>query len=357
MFCENKTSYLHSRFTEILLVENKVKNKVIFFLSLSILILVSCASTKEERPLWADDFTLEQVYPSSKYIARIGYSELEKNSTAYADSELSSYFSRKVKSDVTATQTLSDKKNESASDKTLTRTVNVQSVTELFAVNHTKPYFDKQSKKYICCAYINRQEAFASCEPKVQQAQKEFIALYNQAEKENDPFTKIKLLENCKPSAENYLSTLDFAHLLYEQGENKYISDRDLIGSIQEKIVNTKMNITMNVTVANDKDGKVSKKVSALLSNEGYVLTNKNYAYSVEVDVEQNKNVYSETVTADPTVAIKITNGKKVFFSYSKTLSHVSGFKEAEALVDKKIYSSIENELENSFIKEFNESK
>ena len=87
-----------------------MKNKSIFFLIIIFsIVFASCASTKEERPLWSDESTIGQVYPSEKFIARIGYSNIEKSAAAFADSELSGFFSKKISSDVTATQKLSDK--------------------------------------------------------------------------------------------------------------------------------------------------------------------------------------------------------------------------------------------------------
>src|SRR5574344_1681006 len=178
----------------------------VFIAVIAILSVVSCASTKEARPLWSDDTTLETVYPNAEYIARIASSPIEASSSVLAESELTKYFSHKVTSDTKAYQHISnDGDKTTTDDREIVRTVSVESSMNLFAVSHTTPWFDKKTNKYICCAYINRAEAWKRDEPVVLPKQKQFFASYTDAEAESDPLTKIMKLSKSISSADEYI--------------------------------------------------------------------------------------------------------------------------------------------------------
>src|SRR5574344_126855 len=333
----------------------QIKTVSICFSFLSLL-LFSCTSTKESRPLWADDTTVNSVYPSSEYIARIATSSIESSSAALAESELGKYFSHQVTSETKAYQRISNDAANTTDDRELVRTVSINSSFKLFAVSHTTPWFDKSAKRYVCCAYIKRDEAWKVYEPVVLQAQKKYLASYNAAVSESDPLKQIALLAKCDAPAETYVDTLDLAHALYAEGAAPYEADRNTIASLNEKATAAKLAATMRVVVKNDKDGRIARILSSLLSQQGYVLSSSSFAYVVSAEVQQNKKKFEDSITAYPDITVAINNGAETLFNYSKNFDRVSGFAEAEALVDSRIYSAIEKELNSSFIPEFQSS-
>ena len=136
-------------------------NKSFFTGAFAVLFLITvcgCASnsTKNEKPLWASDETLEMVYPNSEYIARIGRGTSIQSATSFAEGELSSYFSHSVHSQVNATQVMTDTKSgdkenipgESKTVRSIERKVTVDSMNELFDVHLTSAWFDKKQKQY-----------------------------------------------------------------------------------------------------------------------------------------------------------------------------------------------------------------
>jgi hypothetical protein len=324
------------------------------FYAFVIFLYISCASApKNNKPLWADTDTINQIYPAEDYIAKTGCSTVEENAATIADGELSNYFSHQITSITKAYQRMTDNADDQTDNREIQRSVFIESSIKLFAVAHTLPWFDKSLNRYICCSYIDRKEAWKIYESTVIQAQKNFLSLYKAADDEADPLKRCILLQNCKPSAEEYTKVLDFAHILYDSGEKIYTADRDKISSIDKELNETRMNAVMHVIVKNDKEGAVDRKLSSLLSNEGYMFSDREYAYIVQAVIETNKTKYADSVTADPGITVTINNGTETVFSYSKNLPRISGFLQAETLVDKKIYSAVEKELDASFVSEF----
>ena len=319
---------------------------------------VSCASTpKKEVPLWTEEATIEEAFPSATYVARIGRGETADAARNFADAELTRHFEHSVKSSSAAKKVMSNSSGTTKTDeRVLEQEVFVSSSMELFALHHTDYWFDAKTKRYVVCSYIERAEAWQIFESKVQQAQKEFFAKYNLCGKEKSSLSKMQLLSECIPVAEKYLDVLDFAHTLSPEGEKKYLADRETIAGISAQISDLKKHIVLRVSVSGDKDKRVERLVSQIISENGFSISASG-SDTVNVNVQQNKVFHgsgdSGTITAEPGVTIVLSSNGKNLFSYNKTLSRVTGFTQAEAFVDNKIYSAIETELKSSFAEEF----
>lgn len=335
---------------------NKINFIAAFILSL---VSFSCASNKQStKPLWADDATINQVYPNELYIARIGTSQDEDKSLLFADAELSSYFSRQVSSEIKAVKVLTNKNGVTSDESTITQNVSSKSYVQLFNVAHTTPWYDKSVKKYVCCAYINRAEAWRMYESNVIQAKQTFYSIFNKANDEKDLLKKSVLLVKCKNAANEYVVTLDTGRVLYSSGVAKYEGDRDVLSSIDQQIISAKLNSIMKVSVKNDSYNKISYVVTSILRNQGYEVSDTNYLYLVTVVVKPNKVTHKDThsITAEPGITLTINNRQETVFAYAKTTEHVTGYSDAEKFVNNKIYSALEKELNSSLSDELNKS-
>ena len=333
--------------------------KIIYSLVLTC-VLVSCASTpKQDIPLWANEETLEEAFPSSKYIARIGKGKNVEEARVYASSELTRHFSHSVKTTTEAKKTfVSANGKATEKERILEQNIFVDSSMSLFAVHYTDSFYEKNSNSYIVCAYIDRKEAWNIFESKVKQAQKEFYSHYEEIKKENSLLRKISLLKECKENSNSYLNVLDFAHTLYSTGESSYSEDRNLIASLDTQLLNAKRELSFSINVKDDKDSRIQKNISRIFSECGLNVSNIANACKVNVFVEKNKTYHGTgeqgTITANPSVSIYILDGENPLFTYEKSLNRVTGFSQAEAFVENKIYSAIEDELNSSFREEIN---
>lgn len=313
------------------------------------------AKPKQDLPLWYDSVTIEEVFPNSKFIARTGFGASAEEAAAFAQADISSYFSQTVVSHTEATSKMTQSGKTSEESRSIERQVVIDSAMQLFAIHKTTPYYDKKTKKYAVCVYLDREEAFSIYEGTLIRLQKKFLSTYNTAEKETDAFKKIIRYSQCVSPAEKYSDSLDFARILYIRGAEKYSDDYDRISSIENKIISAKKSVQLNVKVINDSSNKIRNCVKDILSNDGYFISDNEskIMHIVSVNINLNKHVSGESILSEPSVSINITNAQENIFAYSKNIQKISGFTEAESFLERKAYQSIEQEIQKSFLKEF----
>lgn len=332
-------------------------------LALSLLfILFSCESTEQvvaEQPLWSQLETINQVYPSNKYIARIGYGEKAGAAIADAEAEVGKYFENNIQSNTVSKDHFVSKTGEDTSRyQELDKEIFISSNVKLFAMNHTKPWHDKENDLYVVCSYINRADAFNVFAPKLEKARREFYSFYTKAENEKDPFRKINRLKEAVAPGNDYLDLLDFAQLISPELASAYRNDINAIASIEEKIYSTRVDATMKIDVKNDLDNRVFSTLSALLGSEKIILSKNDYKYLMDANVDKNI-VFHEIedgeviITAEPIVNIVLRNRMNgdVVFSYTRDFDKITGY--TESFINKKVFSAIDKELNSSFIEEF----
>ncbi|MBR1721632.1 MAG: hypothetical protein IJ727_03980 [Treponema sp.] len=338
----------------------KLKLRDSFILPLSVissLLFFSCGSSNvvSERPLWANVDTLDAAYPKASYIARTSSGESAAAALALAESELVSHFAHTIVVNTNASDTKSMTNGAYSSKQEINKEVNIRSAMELFAVRKTNPWYDKANRLYYACAYIDRAEAWSLYRPHVVSSQQSFLSYYDKADKESDAFKKIKILHACEESAETFASDLEFVRMLSPSALEEFASGRKKLAAMNEQMSSARLAASMKVSVKDDEGNRISRTVSGLLSGEGYYLSDRDYAYQVNVVVEKNfekhKDGEDTIIVSEPGLTITVSNGSEKLFSYNKSFPRISGF--SEAFVNKKLYAALESELNESFVKEF----
>jgi len=313
------------------------------------LIAASCKTTDvESRPLWADSETVNQVFPQEEYVTGIGRAVTAEAAVNLADGNLASYFSREITA-VTSAQTNLSSKDEDFGEESLIRDVTVVSEAVLSGVEHTNPWFDKKSNVWYVCSYLNRKEAWKNYEPVINQNKTAFYSFIESAEKEEDPFKRIAYLNEAKTAGQNYEKSILFSELLYKKGSTAYSGDRKILASLDEKISSISKNIAVNVVLAAGTDGQYKSILESIVSNTGFAVSSVKSNYDLIVTVNNNKQKYTDTIVANPEIKIEIKNSSFTFFTWTKTMDRVTGFAEAEALLDTKISRAVEKALRNEF--------
>ena len=333
------------------------KTQAIFLFLIILATFTSCKSTQAAAPLWTELETLEEAYPSKDYIARIGYGENAQEARVLSEAELTSYFEHSVQTEVNSSfsQSMTGTKTSDA-ERTLTQKVNVKADMSLFAVKHTNPWFSKENRQYICCSFIDREEAWKVYESRVLQAEKNFLTSYKTALEEKDPLKRLFLLSKSSLPAEEYSEVLSFAHALSPKNSASYERDRDIIAKIPADMEKARLAASMKIIVSGDSDSLAERTVTQILSSKGFILKSSAAAYEVLVNVQPGKQYHQQSITAVPGVSVEITNGEESIFSYAKTLERQTGFIEAETFVDKKIYQAVEKELKSTLSSEIDKA-
>ncbi|MCQ2578579.1 MAG: hypothetical protein MJ176_08625 [Treponema sp.] len=319
-------------------------------------LVISCASKQvEERPLWADLETVGQVYNPSVYITAIGEGKSEEQAVSKSDAELASRFSKSVTAFTESSTHMTELDGKfTGSEKDLVQIVNVYTEYDISTVNHTRAYFDPVRKQYIVCAYLERKTEFKKYETKLALERKTYSNLFNQAVSEKDPIKKINLLKPLTEDGVNgdkYLSKLLFARFIFEEGASSYLQDLEKMASVPSLILQAKNEIIFYLFETAENKESVSA-LSRSLAKAGYASSTKNGTYSVIVTLNKNRTVLDEMVLLQPEITVEVLLGKESFY-YNKTFEKLTSFIETESLIERKMNSMILDDLEKSFIPEF----
>lgn len=320
-----------------------------------------CKSTDvgAERPLWTDSYTIEQVFPSDTYVTGIGRAEDRGVAQSLADGNLASYFSREISSETSAQQVVSSAEGVKNQEE-LIRNITVKSEIALSGVKYTEFWFDKKTKQYYSCAFLDRKDAWSKYESTVSQEKEKFDAFLKSADKEADPFKKITILQNAKKEGDAYQKVILFSELLYKKGCEQYSQDRKVISSLDEKICDIAMNINMNVSFEGNGTGSssaskalVKSLIEKIITDNGYKVSTQNVHYVVAVTLNDGKERKDDVVTAAPEISIVIKNAGSTVMTFSKTTPMQTVFVEAEKLLDSKISKALEKTLTEDFAPQF----
>lgn len=326
------------------------------FALLAAFLIFSCASKQvEERPLWADLETIGQVYDSKIYITAIGEGKSELQAVSNSDAELASRFSKSVTAFTESSTHMTEIDGKFAgSEKDLVNIVNVYTEYDISTVNHTRPYFDPDRKQYIVCAWLERKTEFKKYETKLALEKKTYNNLYQQAVSEKDPVKRISLLKPLSEEGEKgdkYLSKLLFARFIYEEGAAPYLLDMEKMANIPSLVLQAKNEIVFYLTETDENKEAVSA-LSRCLSKAGYASSTKSGTYPVLITLNKNRKVLDEMVIYQPELTVEVILGNENLF-YNKTFEKLSSFTETESLIERKMNSVILEDLDKSFIPEF----
>lgn len=316
------------------------------------LLTTSCISAK--APAWYED--IENTYPESKYIAQIGYGQTRQAAETDAVARISRFFQTNISTNTEASQTfVANNGNINSKEEINTHTI-IESQMELFAVEYSKPYFDKSLKQTAVVAYIDRNKAWRIYESKIQTCANIFLQQYKSAETKHDSLKKYFLFLAAKTFSSDFLLAYEFGMLLApSKCKSSYGDINDKIVSLNSKINDLKMECTMIITVKGDTSNTIYRKLSSLLSKEGFAIQKQKAPYQVKAEYISNisyaKDEYGETFTSYPGIEIVIENNGVAIFSYSKTCPKTVAFTKQKNIVMSS--QKIEQELDSSFLKEF----
>ncbi len=326
------------------------------FLVIAASVFAGCKSAEvESRPLWTDSYTVGQVFSSENYVTGIGKASGIDSAMSLADGNLASYFSRKISSTTSVQQVMTSEDENGKFEENLIRDISIQSGIEISGIKHTEPWFDKKEGLYYVCSYLDRKEAWRNYEPVVGQAKSNFYSFIDSAEKEEDPFNKIAVLKNAAEAGNTYEDLILFSEILYKKGALPYSQDRNVISSLDERILSVRRGILMDVLVDKDTDRRYIPVVEKVVTSSGYSVSSVGNQYTVFLTLSKNKEVFSDTgtIVSVPEYRVEVKNKNKTLWTYKKSLDRVTGFVEAESFLEKKIAKNVENDLSSGFAEWF----
>lgn len=321
----------------------------------SFLLSLICLNVFAKEPLWySSGDGLEEVYPNNTYIAEIGYGKNVQLAESDALTRISRFFNTSVSSKMETRELLiSENDNFYSNESVDTQTV-ISTEMNLFAIEYSKPYVDKKLKQTAVVAYIDRNKAWTIYEPKLKSVSESFVKQYNVAQKQSDNLKKYFLLNASKQYVNDFIQAYEFGLLINPYECRNYENVNNKISSIPVELNNLKMNCAFALNLSGDRNDIIKRKLTSLLSNEGFAIQNSNAPYLMNVkiisEINQSNDEFGTTFTSYPGIEILVQKDGNAFFSYSKTCTKTVAFNQQKNITMS--FQKLENELDENFINE-----
>ena len=295
-------------------------------LTVLILMLILCSAFAfSQNPLWL--FDAEKAIPSENYIHAVGEGNSVSTAKNSALNELNAYFLQTVSSESFSKQFLTQKDSDFSENADVFITVNSTSQNELILVQFTDSFFDKSSRKYYVCAFINRNDAWNVLSRRMNTQILEYKSTYSAAQKEADDFKKILILEKCRKKYEDF-SKLYHSALVIDP--KKAAGFDDFIKSVTENLSELnqlKSEISFLLFVEGDRQNGIQNKLEELLSKNGFTVSSSdNSTYKVYAKISWNESVFNEVYFSKPQIEIVISKNQTVLASFSASCKELSAY-------------------------------
>lgn len=306
-----------------------------------------CFAKSSKMPDWVTDY--RTIYPDSEYIVQRGRADTEETSRTEAIAQIARYFQTSVNANLkTRIQSVSRGQNVNEIT-TVVNDVDVMSQVDLFVTECTDPYYNKKEKKWYCLAYINRENAWIQYSPTVDGAKSEFYAMYKNAEKETDPFSKCIAYGKAWKSGIQFLEKLEYARILNPKKEAAYSTDRTAVSEIPSLILQEQQNCRIYLSVSGDYGNIISSVITEVFSKNGFMISKSSGGtnYTAQIFVESNAQG-SDPVSIFPSLDLKITSkdGRTVFSNQTKIQSKTVAYTLENA--QKKAFPILADEADKS---------
>lgn len=309
---------------------------------------------QEPPPAWY--MNKEISYPSSHYIAGVGEGAKRSEAEAAAVAAVSMFFNTKTE----VRNEMIREFNEAAagsdtefSKKTyIVEGAQVRSSEELLGLHFAQSWHDAKRGQWAALAYIDRQEAAAMYDSKIQAAMRTITALAADAAGEAEPLYGCALLYRGLRLAGLAEELIKSASLVTPPSTGKYTASLAAIQQLRSDYRRQRDGLVFTVRVEGpDFQGRIERKLAELLEANGYVVAPNGGAYSLAARLAMPEETLAAGVFVRPGIAIRVEREGRSFFSYNKNYQRF-GQRTVEGAHSRAL-AAIEQDLEENFIGRF----
>lgn len=283
----------------------------------SVFVLVLCSASvatakgkKMPLPDWYP--SPRKAYPLSTYLVTEvpGKGESAEEAKTAAVNTLGGYVSTQVESSLkTNYEAHQETKNGHTSfnkeTSNISRGINIGVAVKLYALETTDAYYDKATKSWYVCAFIDRAKAFEMIRTEVDAARDNFMGCYERAQEmaTSDVFAGIRQYGIAIKAGRALAEKAAYSSLFNEAATREEYADAlRAAAGINGEIARLKTETALHLSVAGDVNNVVFAAVSDTLQGLGWTISDKSSLdtcrYKVNVNV--NKNIAGEDKGTDP---------------------------------------------------------
>ena len=320
----------------------------------SLLCLFGCASNSVVAPEWF--LNMESTYPSSKYICATGEGKTLSEARENALTQISLYFdtSIQVSRDLISNYNQISTKNnlQYYEQKSVQEQAVINSEAQLYCVNFSSFFRDRNT--FYIVAYIDKEQAYENYKQNIELNTQSLSHLIKNAETYENPFY-------CIPAIQQGIRISRMTTTLLKNIKTLKIKNEDfsetqvLIERMYNAQEQTKSKMTIRLVVENDRNALIYRTISQLIEQKGISLSQDNGSCILKAVVNQNRIENDAGVFVTLGIIITAHNEQDdVIFSYTRSFPRQGAPVDYEDTAWRKAYDQIQQELQESFIQEFN---
>ena len=258
-----------------------------------------------QSPRWLAN--KDAVFPPSSYITGRGEGKTTVEARDRALMQISMYFNTSIhaQSDLLSTyqQTNKDGKITFTEETSLSESALINTRADFFGVIFEAPYTDQTGTVYVL-AKINRAEALAVYDSRIQNALAQANDLLAKNETGEDPYASFKKLKAARALADLAGEYASMAVLIDSASASRYTSIRTLKPSIANAIEENKKRMTLTVTLNESRVNTLVLAAARILGEEGFIIVDSGGLYETVLSISLNENQTRNYHTVAPLVDI-----------------------------------------------------
>lgn len=335
------------------IIERKFRYSFFFLLSL---LFIGCSSTGNLLPKWFNE--KDTLYPDSKYISTIGEGASIQLATENALSQISLYFDTSVSVNTELSKYSREAEYgdyyRSAEKTEIKEESKINSKSKFYCVSFSSPV--RIGNLFYILAYIDREEAVKTYEANIQNNTELLRNLIQYAEMTDNPFYCLPAVSKGISIARETSEIIKNLRVVMPSYSKDFSESEKLVQRMNNAFNQSRGKMSVRLEVQSDWSNLVFHTLSGLMESNGFSITSdKSAACLLKAEVFPNRTENDAGIFL--TCAIKVNaidSAGNLVFSYTRNFERQGAPVLYEDVAWRKSFNAIADELNSSFIKEFN---
>lgn len=322
------------------------------------LFLIGCASTKssiqqkqgvvlefkESISKVMNDEERLQLFPNENFISALGTGFSVDEAKADAAAGISAFIKTEVKSFIQAYIEQNEKDGVFFGEKSIERKIFLSSGETLYFLEFTEIYFNKESSRYFCIAFIDKLKSWQQLEPKIVNLALDVKKDVDFAENDKNGFWRTLVLGEINLKKDNFFALYNFANLVNPMEAKNYNYVNDLFREVNNIIQNERSKQNIKLSVNGDKNEMIYRALASTFEKKGFTVSRSRGKFIADAEVSVSVNEEGNAFVVRPGIVLEVKSalGFQVA-SFSCTAKKTVGFEKLST--EEKAYRTLATEV------------
>ncbi|GHV71743.1 hypothetical protein AGMMS49928_25000 [Spirochaetia bacterium] len=318
-----------------------------------ILFLSSCASVPP--PPWA--YSPESVYPRAEYLTGRGTGLSRAEAETAALVEIARNFNVAFSSTARGRETFSTRNGNTEELRELSTETLTRTYTELFNLKVAEPWWNPQRKQWEALAYINRQEAWETYEPRLRSVTASLMAAFEAAGAADDPLSQYsgyRFAARLGNEDGGAADMLKYAQALHKEKASEFAVAQYALDDISARIKAVLDKAVITVRCDNDFENIVTGAIIEAFRQGGFKTADgtSRSANRTEATIDEGKETLEAGTFYTPRITLIVSGGGKTLFTWTTSAARQGAWNEAVA--KRQAWNALAVKIRESLLREFN---